>query len=96
MFSAGNSQIPSSIEHKIPFKHMLKSIPSFQALKHMLNFMYVLLVLTGMKFALIAFTEHDAEHVPEKLPSMVAVLSPPSNTSKESQFCSVTKLITCI
>lgn len=35
-------------------------------------------------------------HVPEKLPSMVAVLSPPSNTSRESQFCSVTKLITWI
>lgn len=42
MFSAGNGQIPSSIEHMMPFKHMLKSIPSFQALKHMLNFMYVL------------------------------------------------------
>lgn len=34
--------------------------------------------------------------LPEKLPSMVSVLSPPSNTSSESQFCSVTKLITWI
>lgn len=34
--------------------------------------------------------------IPEKLPSMVSVLSPPSNTSSESQFCSVTKLITWI
>lgn len=31
---------------------------------------------------------------PEKLPSMVTVLSAPSNTSRESQFCSVTKLTT--
>lgn len=31
---------------------------------------------------------------PEKLPSMVTVLSAPSNTSRESQFCSVTKLMT--
>lgn len=34
--------------------------------------------------------------IPEKLPSMVSVLSPPSKTSRESQFCSVTKLITWI
>lgn len=32
--------------------------------------------------------------LPEKLPSMVTVLSAPSNTSRESQFCSVTKLMT--
>lgn len=36
----------------------------------------------------------EAPISPEKLPSMVTVLSAPSNTSRESQFCSVTKLMT--
>lgn len=44
----------------------------------------------------VAMPNHIVYAIPEKLPSMVSVLSPPSKTSSESQFCSVTKLITWI
>lgn len=37
-----------------------------------------------------------AAPLPEKLPSLGAVMSPPSWISRESQFCSVAKLITWI